>query len=206
MGYIVQPFAVDLGKVRAAIGSKNKSLLSKLKKKFAEDFEQFDEMLADTLEEDEEDASAEPLTMVDVLRHLIMGEPYRENIGFAYGYGFEFLCQHFGDFLDNGEWSAMRAEWFDTVQKALKKAGVSEKALSFNQLVFRGPPVELPEIDDSPCIGYLTKAEIAKARAALTAADLSKVKNTDAVASIEQIISWLDTCAKKKCDLVCTYA
>jgi len=75
-----------------------------------------------------------------------------------------------------------------------------------NTLVFRGSPVELPELEDSPCIGYLRKSEIPKARAALAKADLSKVKNKAAVESIEQIISWLDECAKSKRDLVCTYS
>jgi hypothetical protein len=100
----------------------------------------------------------------------------------------------------------MRGEWFDTVQKAIKTAGVKEKAFSIHTLVSRGAPVELPEIEDFPGIGYLTKAEVVKARDALAAADLSKVKNKEVAAAIEQVRSWLDECAKSKRDLVCTYA
>jgi hypothetical protein len=208
MSYCVTAIAVDLDDVRAVLGSKNKALLGRLRKQFAGNLDQIDEMLADHVanDEDEDGNPPEPLTTADVLRHLVMGEPYREDFGFAYAYCFESLCLHFGDFLDNSHWSAMRSEWFDTVAEALEQAGVTEKQFSVNRLFFRGPPVELPDISDFPNIGYLTKAEIPKIRAALVQADLSKVKSKAAVEAIEQIASWLDACAKSKRDLVCTYA
>ncbi len=201
MGYIVIPIAVDLDEVKNAIGSKDQALLATLKEVCASNLDQIDELLENALDED-----AEPLSADDVLRHLIMGEPYREEAGFAYGYCFEILCQHFGDRLPNGEWSAMRSAWFDTVQAALETAGVSGKTFSVTTLVYRGPPVEMPEIDDFPGIGYLTKAEVKKFRDVLAAADLSKVENQEAVSSIEQIRSWLDECARSRRDLVCTFA
>lgn len=43
-------------------------------------------------------------------------------------------------------------------------------------------------------------------RAALATNVPSKVKDKEAVASIEQVRSWLDTCATSNRDLVCTYA
>jgi hypothetical protein len=208
VSYCVSAIAVDLDEVRAVIGSRKKAMLAQLQKELAGDLDQVDGMLEDYAEdnEDEDGNPPEPLTTADVLRHLVMGEPYREEFGFAYGYCFEAICLHFGEFLNNSQWSAMRSEWFETVGKELKKAGVDEKAFSMNKLFFRGPPVKLPEIDDFPAVGYLTKSEVAKARAALAKADLSKVKNKEAVESIEQIRSWLDECAKSDRDLVCTYA
>jgi hypothetical protein len=208
VGYILTPIAVDLDEVRGVIGSKKKSLLSKLRKAFAGTLDQIDEMLADRFEDEDEegDENKEPITTADVLRHLVMGEPYREGFGFAYGYWFESLCLHFGDFLNNSQWSAMHAEWFETVQKALTEVRVSKKVFTVDWLAFRGPPIELPEIDDFPGIGYLTKTEVVTARAALAKADLSKLKNKRTVPSIEQIRSWLDECAKSNRDLVCTYA
>ena len=205
MSYCVSAIAVDLDKVRSAIGSKDKKLLARLKKAIGDDLEQIDGMLADYADEDEED---EPLTTADVLRHLIMGEPYRddEGLGFAYGYCFEALCQHFGNTLDNEHWSAMRYQWFDAVQKALGQAGVTKKQFSLDTLVSREPPVPLPEIDDFPGIGYLLKDEVVKARAVLAKADLTKVKEREAVESIEQVREWLDECERSDRDLVCTYA
>jgi hypothetical protein len=208
VSYCVNAIAVDLDEVRAALGSKKKVLVARVRKEGAGLLDQVDEMIADHVEEDEDEDGnpPEPLTAADILRQLIMGEPYRREFGFAYGYCFEALCEHFGEGLNNSEWSAMHSEWFDTVGKELKKAGVDERALSLNTLFFRGPPVKLPTIEDFPSIGYLTKPEVAKARAALAKADLSKVKNRGAVESIEQIRSWLDECAESNRDLVCTYA
>lgn len=205
MSYAVHPIAVDLDKVRAVIGSKDKAFLARLKKSIGDELEQIDDMLADYVDEDEEE---EPLTTADALRHMIMGEPYRadEGLGFAYGYCFEAICLHFGQFLDNNGWSAMRWPWFEAVQKALGAAGVKEKAFSVSALVSRGAPIDLPEIDDFPGIGYLTRAEIPSARVVLAAADLSQVKDREAVESIGQVMSWFDTCIESKCDLVCTYA
>jgi hypothetical protein len=98
VGYIVTPIAVDLDKVKAAIGSKDKTLLAKLKKAFADELEQIDELLEDVIDEDDGLLSA-----ADVLGHLVLGGEYREDAGFAYGYCFDILCQHFGDTLDNDE-------------------------------------------------------------------------------------------------------
>lgn len=210
MSYAVTAIAVDLDRVRAALGSKDKTLLAHLRETSADDLEQVDDMLADHTDssEDENGDPLPPLTTADVLRHFVMGEPYRDGdgTGFAYGYCFEALCKHFGDRLDNDHWSGMRDAWFDAVQEALGHAGVSEKQFSIRQLVNRGAPVELPEIDDFPGIGYLTKAEIAGARDVLARADLTKVENGEAVEAIEQVREWLEECTASGRDLVCTYA
>lgn len=208
MSYCVSAIAVDLDKVRAAIGSKNKKLLATLREGAESGLNQIEEMIADHLEEDEDEDGnpLEPFSVEEALQHLIMGGERREEFGFVYAYCLEYLCLHYGDFLDNGHWSAMRSEWFDTVQKGLKKAGVTEKMFSLNTLFFRGSPVELPEVADFPNFGYLTRPEIAKARAVLAQADFTTVKDRGVVEAIEQIRSWLDECARSKRDLVCTYA
>lgn len=201
MSYNLYPMAVDLDVVRAAIGSKDASLLAKLASGFAHELDDLTSMMEDAIDEDEG-----PLTAADVLRHLVMDEPRRPDAGFVYGYCFELICRHFGATLDNGEWSSMRWAWFEAVQKALGEAGVDGKTFAVTALVTRGAPVQLPPIDDFPSIGYLTRAEIPVVRAVLATAELSKVTDSQAVASIEQIRSWLDECAESGCDLVCTYA
>jgi hypothetical protein len=206
VSYCVNPIAVDLDEVRRVIGSKNKELFTRLKEAVSGGLEQIDGMLADRFDDDEDGDLGEPLTTADLLRQMILSEPYRDGIGFAYGYCFEALCEYFGERLNNGHWSAMRAEWFESVQVALGQAGLNKKQFSVDTLAFRGPPVALPEIDDFPNIGYLTRAEIASARPVLATADLSKVKVRGAVEAIEQIRKWLDVCAASNRDLVCTYA
>src|SRR6266540_5839799 len=53
--FCVNAFAVDLDKVRAAIGSKDKKLLGLLQKEAASDLEQIEEMIAGHLEDDEDE-------------------------------------------------------------------------------------------------------------------------------------------------------
>ena len=55
MGYCVAAFAVDLDKVRAAIGSKDKKLFAAIQKEAASDLEQIEEMIAGHLEDDEDE-------------------------------------------------------------------------------------------------------------------------------------------------------
>jgi hypothetical protein len=153
MGYILTATAVDLGKVAAALGSKNKRLVSTLVKKFGDEFDQHDETAADFADdEDGEDA----LTMEDVLRQMVMGEEYNEELGFMYGYALDFICRHFGEELPNEHWSAMPSgsDWARTVDRGLKAAGVPERVLRVEKhLMYRGSPIPIPEIEDFPGIG-----------------------------------------------------
>jgi hypothetical protein len=194
------PIAVDLDTVHSAVGSRDTALMGKIRGRFYAESKRIDRLLKDAIDPDEE-----PLTTGDILRHLITGEPYREDAGFAYGYCLELVCRQLGRALDNSAWSAKRGGWFDAVAAALRDAGVYSSALSIEALAFRGAPVPLPHIDDFPSIGYLTKAEIGTARAALAAADLSRAPAEEATA-IRQLREWLDTCAESNRDLVCFYA
>ena len=51
------------------------------------------------------------------------------HFGHKFGYAFELLCDHFGEFLDNSTWSAEDADWPDQVQAALMQAGIVVRAL-----------------------------------------------------------------------------
>ena len=201
MSYRLLPIAVDLDALRLAIRSRDAALVGKIRGRFYADTKKINQLLKQAF-----DADDEPLSIDDVLRHLIMDEPYREEAGFAYGYGLELLCRQIGKTLPNGGWSAVRGDWFDTVAAGLRGCGVYSSALSIRDLAFRGPPVPLPPIDEFPAIGYLTAAEIGTARAALAAADLSRLEEDEVVPAIRQVNGWLDACAEASRDLVCFYA
>lgn len=201
MGYQLTPIGVELDSLRRALGSGDAGLVGKVRGRFYTESKRIDRLLKEVLDPDEE-----PLTTGDILRHLIMGEPRREDAGFGYGYCLELICRQLGQALSNSAWSAMHGDWFDTVAAALRDCGVNSSALAIRDLAFRGPPVPLPPIDDFPGIGYLTAAEIGTARAALAAADLSHLDDGEVVASIRQVQEWLDTCMESNRDLVCFYA
>ncbi|HUG92666.1 MAG TPA: hypothetical protein VML55_17630, partial [Planctomycetaceae bacterium] len=122
--------------------------------------------------------------MADVLRHLIMGEPYDPRVGFKYGYALEHLCQHFGEMLSNEHWSSFRSGaswgWFRKLDRTLKSLAVPEKTFRVRtHLENRGSPIPIPEIEDFPAIGYLTLDEIREAAAALEQADLASIRDSD---------------------------
>jgi hypothetical protein len=201
MSYRLLPIAVDLDALRLAIRSRDAALVGKIRGRFYADTKKINQLLKQAF-----DADDEPLSIDDVLRHLIMDEPYRAEAGFAYGYGLELLSRQIGKTLPNGGWSAVRGDWFDTVAAGLRGCGVYSSAFSIRDLAFRGPPVPLPPIDEFPAIGYLTEAEIGTARAALGAADFSRLEDEEVVAAIRQVNSWFDACAEASRDLVCFYA
>lgn len=203
MGYILTATAVDLDKVSATVGSKDKRLVSAIVKKFGGEFEQFDEMAADLGDDDE------VLTMKGVLMQMVMGEEYNEELGFMYGYALEFICCHFGESLPNEQWSAMPSgsEWARTVDRGLKAAGVPESGLRVEKhLMNRGAPIPIPEIEDFPGIGYLKLKEVKAALKAMGLAKLAAIKDKAVLASIQELQNWLQTCADSGRDLVCFYA
>jgi hypothetical protein len=205
MGYILTPIAVDLGQVCGAIGSKNKELISALVAQFGAGFAQFDRMAAGYAEDNELN---QVLTMRSALTQMVMGEEYVKELGFIYGYALEFICRHFGEFLPNGEWSAMPSgtRWAEEVDQGLEAAGVPEKALRvIHHLMGRGAPVAIPDIDDFPGIGYLKLMEVKAAQKALLEAQLTSI-DEEVLGSIRELQGWLETCSSTGRDLVCFYA
>jgi hypothetical protein len=201
MGYHLTPIAVDLDALRIALGSRDAALIGKLRGRFYAETKKIDRVLKEAIDPDDE-----PCSTGEVLRHLIMGEPYRQDAGFAYGYCLELISRQIGKTLPNGSWTALRNDWFDNIAAALRKSGVNSSALSIRDLAFRGSPVPLPPIDEFPGIGYLTAAEIGTARAALAAADLTRAQGEEVLAAIHQVHGWLDACAESNRDLLCFYA
>jgi hypothetical protein len=201
MGYGITPVAVDLDDVRAVVGSKDGALLEALTDEFRNGLGRID------AHDDPDDEEGPPLSAATVLRQIVMGEDYDRSwwLGFKYGYVFELLCLRFGEELSNSEWSAMRGRWVDVVDEALEKAGVDKGRFRVgHHIMCRGAPIDLPEPDDFPFIGYLLKHEIPQAYEALSAADLSTVDDPQ-VKAIAQVRDWLSHCAKTRTDLVCFY-
>ena len=181
------------GLLRFLLGSPTDRLTHKIKREFAHRFEQ-----------DEVDDEDEP-SLEKALRDLLSGGELNPAFGHKYAYALELLCDHFGEFLDNSAWTAMRSEWADQVHEAIKQAGIDEQTLSVNDhLMYRGSPIAIPEPSDFPFIGYLRKDEIGNAAQAIDSADRSDM-DEEVQESVSQIHGWLKRCEELKCDLVCFY-
>lgn len=204
MSYGITPIAVSLeqvqgvigvdrtpGFLRRLIGSRTERLIHTIKREFAHRFEQ-----------DESVDENEP-TLEKALSDLLAGAELSTAHGHKYAYALDLLCDHFGEFLDNSAWSAMRGEWADDVYQAMKRAGIDEQAVSVNDhLMFRGSPIAIPEPDDFPSIGFLRKQEIGNAVKAIDSGDLSSM-DEEIKESVMQIRGWLARCEELDCDLVC---
>lgn len=201
MGYSLTPYAVDLGKIKALVGSKNDRRLKQLIKR---------------LGKGAEDNGGYGITWAEALRHLVLGEPYDKNSGSKYGNTLEFLCMQFGEeLLSNDNFCDVRGAlgWFKELDEQLEEAGVSTKLLSISKLAERGSPIPIPAYNDFPGIGYLTAKEVGPALDALLGAkfdDIGDEADEDEELwlpeEFEEVRSWLETCVESKRDLVCFYS
>src|SRR5207245_2481022 len=98
-------------------------------------------------------------------------------------------------------------QWAKTVDRGLKVAGVPESVLRVGKhLMDRGAPIAIPEIADFPGIGYLKLEEVQTAQKALDKPKLAAIRDEQVLASIQELRSWLQTCAGSGRDLVCFLA
>ena len=210
MGTTLTPIAVDLDKLRAACGSRDRALLDSVVRKFRRDFEQFDEMGEDLDAGGDDDPPAgSTLTMKEALGHLVMGEEYNPKAGFMYGYALEFLCRHIGTKLPNDQWSSLRSSWswFPDVDNALEELGVPEGRLRVQgHLRGRGSPVPIPAIADYPVIGYLRRDEIRLAAGDLDEGKVQSLECEDMREGLGELLTWIRKCLKTKRDLICFHA
>lgn len=136
------------------------------------------------------------------LRELFFAQEPTGSEGWAYGYALKVLCERFGGWLPNGHWYPIRTSGFDAVGAALRSIDV---AFDPTDLIYSGSPVDLPPIDDFPCIGHLTLAELKPLAESLNAADLSAIEESSLVDSITELRGWVNTCVERDSDLVCFY-
>jgi len=132
MSYSFVPYMIDLGKLRAAIASKNVKLIASIRK---EDPKRFDSEQYD-------------LTLGQALTQLVMGERLGDKATHQYGYALEKLARHLGKPLPLDLWCGVRWE-------AMEGSGVAP-------IMESGPPVKLPKIPDFPSIGFLERDKIAQ--------------------------------------------
>lgn len=131
MSYTLQPYMVDLARLRATIGSKDARLIESIYKTDPEKF----------------DYDGYDLTLRQALTQIVMGEKLGAEATHQYGYALKELAKHLGKPLPLDLWCGVRWE-------AMEDSGIA-------MVMKSGPPVELPAIPDVPCIGFLERDKIA---------------------------------------------
>src|SRR5262249_28783165 len=157
------PIAVDLEQVRKAVGSKSKSLLPALQKRFGRWFENVNEQVADM-------GGGGP-SLEEVFELLIAGKPVSADWPFQFAVAVELLYRHFGELLSDRQFTSMRLEWIERVDKAMRQAGVPEDRFGLERHLFnRGPAIPFAGRVEM-CMGYLSLTEVRSAMDAFARAD-----------------------------------
>jgi hypothetical protein len=189
VGYPYSAFAIDLKKLAALAGSKDKRLEAALRKKQGSHYADNAEWFADEI------GDGAPTLDVAVAQLIAGTAPKRSKHGFQYGYALEVLIRHVGTRIDEDELGLGAG---DALEPFLKKA----KRPSFDKLTKNAVlPVPIPAPADFPDISTMTPKDVAVLAEALDAiAPLVKGEPAQEVA--DALRSWCTKATKKKAALV----
>ena len=197
MGYSLVPYAIDIDALRAKVLAHDGAYFERLATDRADDLEGYDEEIEEYWDEEETSGGGglvgalkglfgkkqpapgpteapEMPSGEDCLRSILMGGPKYGSIAHVYAYMFEWICSDLGEDVDAGSFSGMRSGsgWMGSVDKALQKQGIASDVFSLEYLLTnRGAPIDLPQPDDFPAMGYITHAELSAALPLLKAID-----------------------------------
>jgi hypothetical protein len=175
-------YAVSLERLKQIVGSRDQAMIDAI----VEGHEDFLSSIDDICKDAE-------LTCVDVVAELINGELSENTLCYLYGYAFEAICSHVAEELPNICPISGASDWIEEVDALLEGKDIP---IRLNELVFGGSPVPIPEPDDYPSIGKWTAAELAAARVAFEATDLTDVE-PDMAETLQQIRDWVAVASKK---------
>jgi hypothetical protein len=176
MGNGVMAYAVDIDKLVALCGSQDDRMRRAISGRFRERIYRTNDQLGWSNERDEP-------SVFTAIKHLIMGEE-KTLEGAMYGYGFEFIVEFSGQFLDNGLFYPCPSRHLsETVDVELADVGAT---ISMIDLIFGGAPVSFPSPDDFPAIGHWTADQVARNVEPLRAGSSAELKT---------IAKWLDQAA-----------
>lgn len=190
MSYPYSAIAIDLKKLTAAVGSKDKKLEAALLKKFKSDITENAEWFADEI------AKGAP-TLDRAISEIIAGTmPKKSKHGFQYGYALEKLVLHFGKRIDEDELGLGADE---AIEKALKKAKQPPFEKLVKNLVY---PIAMPKPADFPDISTMTAQDVAAFAKALDAIKPHIEDDDDAQEVADAFRSWCTKAQKTKSALM----
>jgi hypothetical protein len=159
-------YSVDIDGLRALCGSGDNQRRRVICGRFRGDIERFNDEFGLSGERGGEN-------LFTAIQHLVMGEE-KTLPGYLYGYGFKYIVQFSGRFLDNSPfYPCPSAYLLDEVDPAIAATGAR---ISMSGLIFDGPPVPFPRADDFPAIGYWTAADVAGAVEPLASGTTDEVR------------------------------
>lgn len=181
----IMPYLVPAAELLAACGSGDRRLADEIAEQQPGRLAELDERFRDRDEDDDRDL--ERRETLGAIVEILEGNPRVSHLGHVYGYAFECICDQLGRMLPNS-YVGGRSSWIERVDGNLARLGLGVR---LERLIYRGPPIRLPEPDDYPFIGYWTGAEVTEAAGAIEGLDLSTPDSEEAGA-LREIRGWLD--------------
>lgn len=145
-------YLVDLAKARAAIGSRDDKLRRQICGRFRADLERADDWFSTEIE------GGAP-KRYDAIKAVFEGGPFDRRFAFQYGYAYEMIVRHFGNYLDNNCFSPYRGDWLEQVDRGMAALGLPVRVTTF---MYGGLPDPLPRPDDFPGYGEWSAAPCAE--------------------------------------------
>jgi hypothetical protein len=164
MGYVAQPFAVDLDKIRQVLGSNDLTLLGKVKSSGlyehyssqAEDCD-FDEILTDLIVRYVKPADRKS---TDGFLGLFKSKPssgLNPKLAHEYGYALLTICDALGTFLAPGGDVFYAGDVWDEVNALFKSKGIT---INLDRMWQTEKLFDIPDIADFPAISHYSKQEV----------------------------------------------
>jgi hypothetical protein len=162
MGIYAIPFAVDIEKVKAVFGCKNRELLAQIKTAplyghYASEIEGFDEALEDIFFKNINPVKSKPKSSFWDFLKFINSSETREKDGSVYGYVLLVICDYFGKRLLEHSDGFYCGKDFSLASKMLKEKGLQ---INFEDIFERHDVFDIPKIIDFPSITCYAKNEI----------------------------------------------
>ena len=155
MSYGLMVYVVDLDVLNGSVGSKDVKMRRMIGGRFKKQLSHFDDRFGRFTE-------GEYLPIYEAIRAVIDGGPFDAEHSVVYNYAFKWICEFHGRFVNNSEFSPMKAGWLEKVDEGLADLGVT--AVRVEDLGMGSAPSPIPRSSDGfPCYGEWSSAECEKA-------------------------------------------
>ncbi|MEU0490087.1 hypothetical protein ABZ249_12725 [Nocardiopsis sp. NPDC006139] len=181
MSYALTAYVVDLDVLHASVGSGDDKLRRMIGGRFKQHLEHFDAQFS----------GLDLLPVRDAIRAVIEGGPFEPDQGTMYNYAYKWICEFHGRYLDNNDFSPMRAGWPETVDEGLGAVGVT--AVSVAEFGYGRAPDPVPAPSDFvPGYGEWSTERCRKALEQWGAADdgAKAALDPDVLQAAESCMGW----------------
>lgn len=149
-----------------------------------------------------EDDRSQP-RLVRAARSLLFGKRPNPEFSIEYVNLFSLICMEYGRMLQNAAVAPANPQHFTEVEEALEARGLRDR-ISMLQLIYGGPPIDLPFDGDFPSMGHMLPDAVKAARGVIGRHNWSDASR-DVRDTVRLVDRWIDVAASYGEGLICFY-